>query len=45
MVEVRAHLNRLLQADLPDDLLADPDRGESAATDAESTDAEPTEAC
>jgi hypothetical protein len=45
MVEVRAHLNRLLQADLPDDLLADPDRGESAATDAEPTDAESTEAC
>jgi hypothetical protein len=37
MVEVRAHLNRLLQADLPDDLLGDADRGASADADAAPT--------
>ena len=34
MVEVRAHLNRLLQADLPDDLLAGPGGDDAAAPDA-----------
>jgi len=37
MVEVRAHLNRLLQADLPDDLLAGAGRDESADSDAAPT--------
>jgi hypothetical protein len=41
MVAVRAHLNRLLQADLPDDLLAGPGGESQPAADAAGTSSSP----